>query len=112
MIYLVFREGVYRHELCGVDTDAAAAVQCAKRYASEDIDDYHSYAVYTTEEGRRAEVMGDEGHSPYLMDAMDLYYTVRRSAALDLPNPNAGYMDDAEMARLDKLRKECDDRAA
>lgn len=84
MIYLTFREGVYRHELCGVDTQAKAAVTCALRFAAADTDDHHRYVVYTTESGRRALTTPVVYKSPGLDEAMDEFYTVRRSAAIKL----------------------------
>ena len=82
MIYLVFREGVYRHELCGVDSEEAEAVKCADDFAAADTDDHHCYVVYETALGRRGWIGRASYKSPDIDEAADVRYSVRRSEAI------------------------------
>ncbi len=45
-VYCVFREGVYRHECCGVFAELDQAIGCANVFADDDNDAYHLYAVF------------------------------------------------------------------
>ncbi len=44
-LYLVFKEGTYRHECLGVFDSRMVAMQTAMSAAITDEDDYHSYSV-------------------------------------------------------------------
>jgi len=107
-IFLVFREGVYRQELCGVDTDQSQAEACADYFAAADVDDYHVYVVYETAHGRRAEIGEVAYISPALDEAMEARYSIRRSGALKVPVPR--YMNAAELDRLTALRHDAETR--
>lgn len=45
-VFAVFREGVYRHECCGIFTDKDKAIACADAAADADGDSWHEYRVY------------------------------------------------------------------
>lgn len=45
ILYVVFQEGVYRHACCGIFTDKDTAINCAKHFALNDGDSYHTYEV-------------------------------------------------------------------
>ena len=45
-VYLVIREGVYKHYVLGAYTEETAAVSRAKELAKTCIDGYHKYIVY------------------------------------------------------------------
>lgn len=108
-IFLVFREGVYRHELCGVDSDRRQAEACADYFALSDTDDYHEYVVYETALDRRGEIGEVTYISPNVEEAMEGVYSVRRSVALKASE--ARYMNSAELDRLDALRQDAEERA-
>lgn len=44
-LYVVTREGVYRHEIVGVFDDQIKACEAAKDVISKEPDDYHSFAI-------------------------------------------------------------------
>jgi hypothetical protein len=44
-IFVILKEGVYRHECCGVYTTEEIAAESARALAEADSDDYHSYIV-------------------------------------------------------------------
>lgn len=44
-IFVVTREGVYRHEIVGAYHDVDAAIEAAKIAAANEPDDYHSFEV-------------------------------------------------------------------
>ncbi len=44
-LYLVFKEGAYRHECLGAFDSRMVAMQTAMSASITDVDDYHSYSV-------------------------------------------------------------------
>src|ERR1700741_2915048 len=45
-VFVVTREGIYRHEICGIACTAADAKIMADTVAAADVDAYHKYVVY------------------------------------------------------------------
>lgn len=44
-VFIVTREGIYRHGVCGVWSDLKKAIECADHFARIDVDAYHTYEV-------------------------------------------------------------------
>ena len=44
-VYVVTREGVYRHEIMGIFANPSDAERCALRCLKEEIDDYHRFWI-------------------------------------------------------------------
>ena len=45
-VFVVTRQGIYRHEITGVYFSKGSAVKRAKKCLSEEHDDYHEYDIY------------------------------------------------------------------
>lgn len=44
-IYLIIKQGIYRHDIFGAYSDSKEAAAKAKSLATTDIDSYHNYVV-------------------------------------------------------------------
>lgn len=45
IVFVILKEGVYRHECCGVYSAEEIAIESARALANNDSDNYHSYIV-------------------------------------------------------------------
>ena len=76
-VFVVTREGIYRHEICGIACTAADAKIMADTVAAADVDAYHKYVVYPFTLGEATPVVID--------------YTLFREDGFDLIEPDPIY---------------------
>ena len=46
LVYAIHKEGVYGHGIMGISLDKNNAIEIANQCCQEDVDGYHTYAVY------------------------------------------------------------------
>lgn len=74
-LFLVFREGVYRHALVSVSRSEADAHHNAKAALEAETDGYHSFGVYRVETNKALAYIQQDQYTPYNDDRAKLVGT-------------------------------------
>ena len=84
-IYVVVREGVYRHEILGLFSDADKAKDVAHTACEKDVDDYHTYDIYKGTVDQTVEDLVREGFYRRYDFQRDKDGIIRRRVKLKTP---------------------------
>lgn len=77
-LFLVFREGVYRHSLVSVSRSEADAHHNAKAALEGEHDGYHSFGVYRVDTNKALTYIRQDQHTPYNDDRAKLVGTYKQ----------------------------------